>query len=200
MADTLVIACGALAGELRDVITVNGLTTLTVECLPASLHNRPERIPDAVAGRIARARETYDHIFVAYGDCGTGGGLDRVLEREGVERLPGAHCYDFFATPAVFARMQADEPGTFYLTDFLARNFDRLVVRGLGLDAHPELHSIYFKNYRRVVHLAQTIDATTEHAGRRAAKTLGLRYERKLVGFGDLQTSLIRLESVRCDV
>lgn len=199
MVGTLVIACGALAGELKDVIAVNGLTSLTVECLPASLHNRPDRIPVAVAARITRARETHERIFVAYGDCGTGGRLDRLLEHEGIERLPGAHCYEFFATAAVFARIQADEPGTFYLTDFLARNFDRLVMRGLGLDKHPELHPLYFKNYRRVVHLAQTTDVTTEDAGRRAAATLGLEYEHVLVGFGSLQTSLIRLESVGCD-
>ena len=200
MAGTLVIACGALAGELKDVITRNQLRSLAVECLPASLHNYPDRIPGAVADRIARARQRYAHIFVAYGDCGTGGRLDRVLEREGIERLPGAHCYEFFATSPVFAGIQDDEPGTFYLTDFLARHFDRLVVRGLGLDEHPELHPLYFANYRRVVHLAQTADADSEQAGRRAAARLGLDYARAVVGYGYLQTSLIRLESVACDV
>jgi hypothetical protein len=199
MKGTLVIACGALASELKDVITRNRLQTLAVEYLPASLHNYPDRIPAAVADRIGRAREQYDHIFVAYGDCGTGGQLDRLLEGEGIERLPGAHCYQFFATSPLFNEIQEAEPGTFYLTDFLARHFERLVMRGLGLDKHPELYAMYFGNYRRVVHLAQTEDQAAEEAGRRAAATLGLAYERIIVGYGDLQTSLIRLESAVCD-
>lgn len=199
MEGTLVIACGALASELKDVINHNQLETLTLECLPASLHNRPDLIPGAVADRITRARERYEQIFVAYGDCGTGGLLDRLLDQEGIERLPGAHCYEFFATSPLFANLQDAEPGTFYLTDFLARHFDRLVMRGLGLDKHPELHPMYFGNYRRVVHLAQTDDAEAERSGRSAAAKLGLDYERLLVGYGHLQTSLIRLESVVCD-
>jgi hypothetical protein len=196
MQGTLVIACGALAGELKDIINRNKLDTLSVECLPASLHNYPDRIPRAVADRITRARERYEHIFVAYGDCGTGGGLDRLLDQEGIERLPGAHCYEFFATSPVFALVQDAEPGTFYLTDFLARHFDRLVMRGLGLDKHPELYPMYFGNYRRVVHLGQTDDLEAERAGRSAAAKLRLSYERLIVGYGHLQTSLIRLESV----
>jgi hypothetical protein len=199
MNGTLVIACGALAGELKEVIARNRLETLSVECLPASLHNHPDRIPGAVAERIAGARERYEQIFVAYADCGTGGLLDRLLEEEGIERLPGAHCYEFFATSPVFARIQDAEPGTFYLTDFLARHFERLVMRGLGLAEHPELYPTYFGNYRRLVHLAQKDDAEMEAAGRHAAALLGLAHERVVVGYGDLQTSLIRLESVACD-
>ncbi len=112
-----------------------------MRCLPAELHNRPERIPAAVRALVQSSRCHYRSIFVAYADCGTGGMLDAVLKEEGVERIPGAHCYEFFATGPVFAELADAEPGTFYLTDFLLRHFDRLVLRGLGLDRHPELHS-----------------------------------------------------------
>src|SRR5271156_4402929 len=151
----LIIACGALAHEIVALRRANGWDQLDVRCLPAELHNRPERIPAAVRALIHASRCHYRSIFVAYADCGTGGLLDRVLEEEGVERIPGAHCYEFFATGPKFAELAAAEPGTFYLTDFLLRHFDRLVVRGLGLDRHPELHSSYFANYRKLVYLAQ---------------------------------------------
>ena len=148
---------------------------MDLTCLPASLHNRPERIPGAVAARIRRARaDGYDRIFVAYADCGTGGLLDRVLEGEGVARLEGAHCYEVYAGRAAFAALADEEPGTFYLTDFLVRNFDRLVVRGLGLDRHPELLPMYFGNYRRLVYLAQADDAALTSRAEAAAATLGL--------------------------
>src|SRR5208283_2371794 len=141
---TLIIACGALAHEITALKRANGWEHLEVRCLPAELHNRPERIPAAVRALVQSSRCHYRSIFVAYADCGTGGLLDAVLKEEGVERIPGAHCYEFFATGPVFAELSAAEPGTFYLTDFLLRHFDRLVLRGLGLDRHPELHSAYF--------------------------------------------------------
>lgn len=190
---TLVIACGALARELIDIVALNRLDSVTVECLPARLHNRPARIPGAVADRIARARGRFDRIFVGYADCGTGGQLDRVLEAEGVERLPGAHCYEFMATTPVFESIQNADPRTFYLTDYLVRYFDRIVIEGLGLDRHPELHDDYFGNYRRVMHLAQHDDAALEVSGRIAAARLGLTYERRVVGYGALETSLVAL-------
>ncbi len=192
---TLVIACGALARELKDIVEVNRLDSVTVECLPAKLHNRPQDIPGAVADRIERARHRYDRIFVGYADCGTGGRLDSVLADHGIERLPGAHCYEFFATTPVFAGIHEADPGTFYLTDYLVRHFDRIVVRGLGLDRHPQLLDSYFEHYRRVMHLAQFDDLGLEKAGRKAAERLGLEYERIVVGYGELQRSLLTLRS-----
>jgi uncharacterized protein DUF1638 len=160
---------------------------MDLTCLPASLHNRPERIPAAVQARIRRARaDGYDRIFVAYADCGTGGLLDHVLDAEGVARLEGAHCYEIYAGRAAFAALHEDEPGTFYLTDYLVRNFERLVVRGLGLDRHPELLPIYFGNYRRLVFLAQADDAELTARAEAAAARLGLAFERRLVGLGEL--------------
>src|SRR5579862_2446675 len=153
---TLVIACGALAREIAALRRANGWSALSVRCLPAELHNRPERIAPAVREAIRESRPRYQNIFVAYADCGTGGLLDAVLREEGIERLPGAHCYEFFAGAKLFAELSQAEPGTFYLTDFLLRHFDRLVIRGLGLDEHPELADQYFRHYRKLVYLAQT--------------------------------------------
>jgi hypothetical protein len=186
----LVIGCGALAPELVALTRRAGLPEMDLTCLPATLHNRPERIPAAVVARIRRARlEGYDRIFVAYADCGTGGLLDRALESEGVERLAGAHCYEVYAGREAFAAL-TDEPGTFYLTDFLARNFDRLVVRGLGLDRHPELLPVYFGNYTRLLYLAQTEDARLTETAEAGARRLGLAFERRFVGLGELQASI----------
>lgn len=193
--DTLVIACGALAKELADIVTINRLDSVVIECLPARLHNTPRQITGAVAARIERARDTYDRIFIGYADCGTGGALDRLLAREGIERLPGAHCYEFFATTDVFGAIHEADPRTFYLTDYLVRYFDRLVITGLGIDRHPELLHDYFSNYRRIVHLAQHDDPGLERAGRAAASRLGLSYERRVVGYGDLEESLVRLRA-----
>ena len=187
----LVIGCGALARELVELTRRAGLPAMDLTCLPASLHNRPEQIPARVAARIRRARrDGYDRIFVAYADCGTGGLLDTVLDEEGVARLEGAHCYEVYAGRAAFAALHDEEPGTFYLTDYLVRNFDRLVVRGLGIDRHPELLPIYFGNYRRLVYLAQVEDADLATRAQAAADRLGLTFERRLVGLGELATSL----------
>jgi hypothetical protein len=187
---TLAIACGALAREIIALKRANGWQMLDVECLPPELHNRPERIPAAVLAAIQGARHRYQRIFVAYADCGTGGELDAVLAREGVARLPGAHCYEFFATPAAFAALQEAELGTFYLTDFLVRHFERLVIEGLGLDRYPQLEAEYFRNYRKLVYLAQTDDAALDAAAEGAARRLGLAYERHATGYGQLGTSL----------
>lgn len=192
---TLVIACGALARELLDIVAINQLDDITVECLPAKLHNTPKDITAAVAARIDRARGTYDRIFIGYADCGTGGELDRLIADEGIDRLPGAHCYEFFATTPVFQAIHEVELGTFYLTDYLVKHFDRIVFDGLGLDRHPELHDTYFANYTRVMHLAQFDDPQLEEAGRVAAQRLNLAYERKLVGYGDLETSIVLLRT-----
>jgi hypothetical protein len=192
-ASALVIGCGALGRELVELARQPGLEAIEVRCLPASLHNRPERIPAAVDARIRAAKGRYERIFVAYGDCGTGGRLDGVLEAHGVERLPGAHCYAFYAGLPAFDRLAAEEPGTFYLTDFLARSFERLVVRGLGLDRHPELLPTYFANYRRLVYLSQRNDPELRALAQRAADRLGLAFEHRRTGYGELAAAITRL-------
>lgn len=183
----VVIGCGALARELLTLTRdVPGVKLLAVD---ARLHMRPDRIADAVEARIREARATYGddvRLFVAYADCGTGGRLDEVLAREGVERIEGAHCYEFYAGSAAFAALQDEELGTFYLTDFLARQFDSLVYAGLGLDVHPELRDVYFEHYRRLVYLAQTDDPALTAKARAAADTLGLEFERRWTGLGEL--------------
>jgi hypothetical protein len=184
----LIVGCGALAREL--VALTRDLPNVDITCLPATLHNRPGGIPAAVRDRIRRRRAGYDRVFVAYADCGTGGLLDPVIAEEGVERLAGAHCYEFYATSPEFAKLVDDEPATFFLTDFLARNFDRLIIKGLGLDRHPELRDQYFGNYRRLVYLAQTDDPELDRVARRAARWLGLRYERRATGYGQLATTI----------
>lgn len=188
----LVIGCGALARELLDVVARNALPNIRVECLPAILHNRPEKIPGAVRARLESA-QGFDRVFVAYGDCGTGGRLDRVLEEFGVERLPGAHCYQFYTGIEVFDSMHDEDPATLYLTDYLTRHFERLIWRGLGLDRHPELFDDYFANYRRLVYLAQTDDPDLTESARLAAERLDLVFERRLVGYGELEDRLVRV-------
>ena len=184
----LVVGCGALAREL--VALTRDLPNVDITCLPATLHNRPGGIPAAVRERIRRRRAGYDRVFVAYADCGTGGLLDPVIAEEGVERLAGAHCYEFYATSPEFEKLVEDEPATFFLTDFLARNFDRLVIKGLGIDRHPELKDQYFGNYRRLVYLAQTDDPSLAATARRAAGRLGLRYVQRRTGYGQLATTI----------
>jgi len=183
---TLLVACGALAREVVELIRVNGWDHLTVTCLPASWHNTPDKIPEGVRQRIRAARGNYDRILVLYGDCGTGGLLDAVLAEEGVERIDGPHCYAFFAGEAVFDALAEAEVGTFYLTDYLARHFERLIIQGLGLDRHPELLPLYFGNYRKLVYLAQTDDAELDARAAAAAERLGLGYERHFTGYGGL--------------
>ena len=186
----LIIACGALAHEIMALRRANAWDQLQVRCLPAELHNRPEKIPGAVRALIHASREQYRSIFVAYADCGTGGLLDDVLREEGVERIPGAHCYEFFATGPVFAALAEAEPGTFYLTDFLLQQFDRLVIRGLGLDRHPELFELYFRNYRKLVYLAQAPDANRQAHAQSIAGRMGWTFEFRETGYGTLGTRL----------
>ena len=216
---TLVIACGALARELLEIVRINQLDGVTIECLPAALHNRPSEIPEAVRSRIHRARghdrttvgdaesdpvddgivlgeaaAHYESIFVAYADCGTGGLLQQVCADEGVDMLDGAHCYQFFATAPRFAEIQDSEIGSFYLTDFLVRHFDRMVWQGLGLDRHPDLLPTYFGNYTRLVYLAQTDDAALRAAAEAAAERLGLDMIIERTGYGELDTALVELK------
>lgn len=188
---TVVIGCGALARELLAVL--DQVPDVELTCLPASLHSRPERIPAAVVDRIAavRAERGPDaDIVVGYADCGTGGMLDAALAGTGIERLPGAHCYEIYAGSQAFADLSEAEPGTFYLTDFLARQFDTIVWKGLKLDRHPQLLPIMFGNYRRLVYLAQTDDAALDARARDAAARLGLVYERRLTGIDGLRDAM----------
>ena len=188
------IACGALAREILALKGANGWDFMDLVCLPARLHNTPERIPEAVRDRIREARAAgIARVHVVYADCGTGGRLDRVCAEEGVERIPGPHCYSFFAGNAAFASWaEAGEIGAFYLTDFLARQFDALVWRGMGLDRHPELLGTMFAHYEKLVYLAQTEDSALDAKARAAADRLGLAYERRFTGYGDLAAFLGR--------
>ena len=189
-ANVLLIACGALAREIVELTRLNDWDHVRVRCLPAELHNRPERIPEAVRAEIDANRDAFEHIFVAYADCGTGGRLDALLEEYGIDRLPGAHCYEFFAGAPAFRELAASDPATFYLTDFLTRHFDRLVKRGLGLDRHPELMPQYFGNYKRLVYLAQTTSVELESMAREHAAWLGLDYEYVQTGLGHVARNL----------
>ena len=190
VAGTLVIACGALAREIVALRQANDWPHMDVQCLPAELHNRPEKIPAAVREKIRANRGRYASMFVAYADCGTGGLLDTVLTEERVERIPGAHCYEFFAGRSVFAALADSEPGTFYLTDFLLRHFERLIIHGLGIDRHPELMSQYFGNYRKLIYLAQVESPESIQDAQRAADRLGLAFEYRVTGYGELEHSL----------
>jgi len=187
--NALIIACGALVREIRDVLGANRLHAIDIAAIPALYHNRPEKIAPAVADRIAAARDQYDHIFVAYADCGTGGDLDRVITEAGAERLPGAHCYAFFSGVEAFARRD-DDMTSFFLTDFLVRQFDSIIIKGLGLDRHPELRDMYFGNYRKVVYLSQIPTPGLIAKAEAAAGKLSLAFEHRPVGYGDLETVL----------
>ena len=186
----LLICCGAIAREIVAVIRRNGWDHMHIQCLPASVHNHPETIPEAVRAKIRAGRERFADILVLFSDCGTGGMLDKVLDEEGVERISGTHCYEVFAGADRFAGLMDEEPGTFFLTDFLARHFDRLVVRGLGLDRRPELRDRYFAHYTRLVYLAQTDNAEITARAKRAAETLALEFETRFVGFGGYEQFL----------
>ena len=184
---TLLIACGALAQEITALIRVNRWDHLTLTCLPAQLHNRPDKITDAVRQKITAAQGRYDRILVVYGDCGTGGRLDAMLAEERIERIAGPHCYQFYAGAADFAAMMEAEPGTFFLTDYLVRHFELLMIKGLGLDRHPRLRDEYFRNYSKLVYLAQTEDAALREQAEAAAARLGLAFEYRYTGYGELE-------------
>lgn len=186
----LVIACGAIARELVRIRDLNHWDHVEFQCLPAHLHNTPDRIPGAVKEKIDAARGRFEQVFVAYADCGTGGRLDRVLEGTGVQRIPGAHCYEFYAGSEVFHALAEQEAGSFYLTDFLVQHFERLVIRGLGLDRQPELMPLYFGNYRRMVYLAQTESEKLQAMARSHAGKLGLDYHYEYCGDGPLSVLL----------
>jgi hypothetical protein len=194
--DVLILACGAVAREVLAVIRLNGWTHVDVRCLPAKLHSTPEKIAGAVDAKLTELAGSYERVFVAYADCGTGGALDIVLNHHNVERLPGAHCYGFLAGNDAWDAMQEEEVGTYYLTDFLARHFEALIVRPYRLDTHPELVQVMFGNYTRLMYLAQTDDPSLRERARAAAAFLGLAYEERRTGYGELAPSLTRFVDV----
>ena len=189
----LLLACGALAREILDLREANGWTHLDLTCLPANLHLHPEKIPEAVRATVEKHRAEYDEIFVVYADCGTGGMLKKTCDEIGVEMVQGPHCYSFFEGNDRFAEQSEDELGTFYLTDFLTRQFDAFVWKPMGLDRHPELRDMYFGNYTKLVYQAQTNDPELVEKARECAERLGLAFEHRFTGYGDLSTTLSKL-------
>jgi len=186
----LLIACGALAHEVLALKRLNHWDHIDLQCLPANLHLWPDRIPAAVAASVAEYRSTYETIFILYADCGTGGLLQQKCKELGVEMIEGPHCYSFFEGNAIFAEHAETEISAFYLTDFLVRQFDAFVWRPMGLDRHPELRDMYFGNYTKLVYQAQTDDLGLDAKARTCAARLGLAYERRFTGYGDLATTL----------
>lgn len=187
----LVIACGMIAREVIAVKERLGLAHLDLTCLPAELHYYPDRIPPAMDAAIVKARsEGYRHIFVGYADCGTGGLLDMICEKHGVSRIAGPHCFAFYQGLDAFARIEDEDMASFYMTDFLCRQFEAFFIKPLGLDRHPELAQDYFGNYQRLVYLAQTDDPELEKVAIDASRMLGLSYEKRLTGYGDLVSAL----------
>ncbi|TIU94203.1 MAG: DUF1638 domain-containing protein, partial [Mesorhizobium sp.] len=187
----LVIACGMIAREVLAVKEQLGLDHLDLTCLPAEFHFYPDRIAPAMDKAIERAKaDGYSNIFVGYADCGTGGLLDRVCEKHGVERMAGPHCFAFYQGMDAYAKVADDDMMSFYMTDFLCRQFDAFFMKPLGLDRHPELIKDYFGNYEKLVYIAQTDDPELDKVAEKAARMLGLAYERRSTGYGDLTTEL----------
>ena len=187
----LVIACGMIAREVLAVKDALKLDHIDLTCLPADFHYYTDRIPAAMDEAIVEARAAgYRHVFAGYADCGTGGQLDRVLERHGVERVAGPHCFAFYQGLDAFADVEDADMTTFYMTDFLCRQFDAFFMRPLGLDRHPELAKDFFGNYEKVVYLAQTDDSALDAVAENAARWLGLAYEKRRTGYGELAPAL----------
>ncbi|GLO78473.1 DUF1638 domain-containing protein [Sulfitobacter pontiacus] len=186
----LLIACGALAREILDLKEANGWSHLDLTCLPAKLHLYPEKITDEVRAAVEKHRDKYDDIFVVYADCGTGGLLEAECEKLGVQMVAGPHCYSFFEGNDRFSKISEDEITTFYLTDFLVRQFDAFIIKPMGLDRHPNLRDMYFGNYEKLVYQAQTDDPALTAKAKTCADRLGLAFERRFTGYGDLARTL----------
>ena len=186
----LLLACGALGREIVDLIERNRWTAFDLQCLPAKWHNTPDKIVPALREKIREAKPRYQSIFVLYGDCGTGGEIDKLLAEEGIERLEGPHCYAFFSGQETFAKTAEEDVTAFFLTDYLARHFDKLIWEGLGMDRHPELLPLYFGNYTKIVFLAQTRNEELAKKAMAAARRLGLEYEYRYTGYGELERDL----------
>lgn len=191
-ARVLLIACGALAREIVDLVDANHWSAFDIQCLPAKWHNTPDLIVPGVREKILKARGRYASIYVLYGDCGTGGQLDAMLAEEKIERIEGPHCYAFYSGNAAFAEKAETEFTSFYLTDYLARHFNKLIWEGLGLHKHPELLPMYFGNYTQVIYLAQTKDESLQAKAEAAAKRLGLAYAYRFTGYGELASEMTK--------
>jgi len=190
---SLIIACGALAREILALKKLNGWEHMDLTCLPAIYHVHPEKITDAVETAVLKHKTDYAQIFIAYADCGTGGLLAAKCAELGVELIQGPHCYSFFEGNAAFEKISEDEFTAFYLTDFLVRQFDAFVIKPIGLDRHPELRDMYFGNYEKLVYQAQTDNPELTEKAKLCAERLGLRFERRFTGYGDLETALAQV-------
>ena len=191
----LIIACGALAKEITALIQINNWTHLQLRYLPAKLHNEPHKITQNIRKNLMKAKNKFSQIFIGYADCGTGGQLDTLMEEFGVQRLPGAHCYEFFSSTQKFSKLIEDEPGSFFVTDFLVKSFEKLIWQGLKINSHPELLKIYFKNYKRLVYLAQTDSKDLQNQAKQIAKRLGLNYLYHYTEYGALTEALSDLKA-----
>jgi len=194
----LILACGALAREIRDVARLHTLDNVTLECIPASLHMTPDLIAPAVRQRLERHGDEFDRVLIGYADCGTGGHLvdlcgEMSSETTRVEMMPGAHCYQFFAGGETFLEMHDDDPTAFYLTDYLVKHFERLIIGGLGIAEHPELEEMYFGNYTKMIYLAQTNDPMLDEKAMAAARRLNLSFERVDTGYGELESEILEV-------
>ena len=188
--EILIIGCGAIAHEVREIIELNNWDNVRLQCLNADLHNTPKILPKKIKEAIDTNLNDYSKIFLAYADCGTGGLIDLMLKDYDIERLDGAHCYEFYSGSTVFEELSEKEIGTFYLTDFLVKNFDRLVVDGLGIQKYPALKEEYFKNYKNVVYLAQKQDNVLELKARECADYLNLEFSALFTGLNNLENQL----------
>lgn len=186
----LLLACGALAREILDLIKLNNWSHMDLTCLPAIFHIHPEKIAPAVCDSVAKHHDSYDDIFVVYADCGTGGQLQQTCDELGVKMIEGPHCYSFFEGNDRFAKIAEDEFTAFYLTDFLVRQFDAFIIKPMGLDRHPELMEMYFGNYEKLVYQAQTDDPALTEKAKVCADRLGLAFERRFTGYGDMAAAL----------
>ena len=196
----LLLACGALAKDIISLIERNNLRNIYVKCLPAKLHHTPAAIPEAIRAKIRENKEQYKKIFVVYGDCGTAGALDKVLEEEGgIERIPGPHCFSFYWGNEDFAQDSADEIANFYLTDFFCRFFETFIWEALGLDRHESMVEFVFGNYKKLVYIPQEEDESLELKAQQIAKKLGLDFECRPHSFGDLQMSILSLDAKNKD-
>ena len=188
--EILIIGCGAIAHEVREIIELNNWDNVRLQCLNADLHNTPKILPKKIKEAIDTNLNDYSKIFLAYADCGTGGLIDLILKDYDIERLDGAHCYEFYSGSSVFKELSEKEIGTFYLTDFLVKNFDRLVIDGLGIQKYPALKEEYFKNYKNVVYLAQKQDNVLEYKARECADYLNLEFCALFTGLNNLENQL----------
>ncbi len=192
----LVLGCGALVYDLLRLIKQNPsfLDKVNLQCLPAGWHNSPQLIAPGVEDYLSKNAHLYEEVYIAYADCGTGGALDRVITKYKAKRIDGAHCYEFFAGKDEFERLSEEEIGTFYLTDYLVKNFNRIMIKGLGLDKHPELFEVYFEHYKKLVYLAQTENEQWNKDAEKYAKDFGFSYEYRFVGTGSLGSVFEEIE------